>query len=84
MIPQPPGTRIEYIEDDEFDRARRQRRAFDNPRYEIVEEIIERPLPVGRNGKDRNRYERVSVKPVSVVEKPQLAEEEFTTDHFYH
>ena len=79
-----PIPRIEYIEDDEFDRARRQRRAFDNPRYEIVEEIIERPLPVGRNGKDRNKYERVSVKPVSVVEKPQVVEEEFATDHFYH
>lgn len=92
-VPQQPGTRIEYIEDDEFDRARRQRRAVDNPRYEIVEEIIERPLPegarrivavpAGRNGKDRSRYERVTVKPISMVEKPPLVEDELATDHFY-
>ena len=86
-VPQQPGTRIEYIEDDEFDRARRHRRAVEQPRYEIVEEIVERPMPgegARRNGKDRSRYERVRVKPISMVEKPQLVEDERATDHFYH
>lgn len=88
---QPTTTRIEYIEEDEYDRARRARRALDQPRHEIIEEIIERPrpdamrkaIPVGKLGKDRSRYDGVTVKPITIIDKADPVDEEFKTDHFY-
>ena len=43
----PPGTRIEYIDDERAPRIieKRTRRFIEHPEYDIVEEIIERPKP---------------------------------------
>lgn len=43
----PPGTRIEYIDDDKPRQVveKRTRRFIEHPHYDIVEEIIERPRP---------------------------------------
>ena len=81
LVP-PPGTRIEYIDDDKPRQLveKRTRRFIEHPRYDIVEEIIERPRPkvvqeyvdivedVGRvvdqRGKGKSRYDHVSIRPI--------------------
>ena len=97
----PPGTRIEYI-DDEPPRQlveKRTRRFIEHPRYDIVEEIIERPRPkvVGEyvdfveepkragdlRGQGKSRFENVSIKPIQMQERLNPSNEEFANNHFY-
>jgi hypothetical protein len=85
-VAQRPGTRLELVEE------KRPRRIIEpQPRYEIVEEIIERPrrgtveevieiIELPKKPPTKQKYNKVSVKHIKTIEK---TDDDFNTDHFY-
>ena len=85
-VAQRPATRLELEEE------QRPRRIIEpQPRYEIIEEIIERPrndiveevieiIELPKKAPTKKKFNKVSVKHIKTIQKP---DEDFNTDHFY-
>jgi hypothetical protein len=64
------------------------------PQYEIVEEVITKPkkrssqeyveiIQLPKNERNKQRFNKVSVKHVKPIAEPEVVQDAFSTDHFY-